>query len=144
MPLKPGQFSYKHSQKTLHSSPVRASYGVHFVDPASDWYSASVHVIIYVTSYNIGPRYGGTRLYIQYKRIFTNDTYPGCFMLRAIRNALAYLAGGSKIIQNMLVNAGSYDRPVVLYNFFLKVEYFRFIVNITLTHIWNFSLLDDV
>ena len=56
-------------------------------------------------------------------------------MLRAIRNALAYLAGGSKIIQNMLVNAGSYDRPVVLYTFFFKVEYFRFIVNMPLTHI---------
>ena len=34
-----------------------------FVDPASDWYSASVPVIIYVISYNNGPRYNGTRLY---------------------------------------------------------------------------------
>ena len=34
--------------------PVRATYGVSFVDPVSDWYSVSVLVIIYVISYNIG------------------------------------------------------------------------------------------
>ena len=50
-------FSQK-SQKT-----VRARYGVSFVDPASDWYSTSIPLIIYVMSYNIGPRYNGTRLY---------------------------------------------------------------------------------
>ena len=33
-----------------------------FVDPASSWYHALVPVIIYVISYNIGPRYNGTRL----------------------------------------------------------------------------------
>ena len=38
-----------------HSSPVR--------DPASDWYSASVPLVIYVISYNIGPPYNDTRLY---------------------------------------------------------------------------------
>ena len=38
-------------------------YGVSFVDPASDRYSAWVHVIIYVIFYNIGLRYNGTRLY---------------------------------------------------------------------------------
>ena len=32
-------------------SPVRARYGVSSVDPASNWYSASVPVIIYVISY---------------------------------------------------------------------------------------------
>ena len=37
-----------------HSLPVRARYGVLFVDSASDWYSASFSVIIYVISYNIG------------------------------------------------------------------------------------------
>ena len=35
------------------------------MDPVSDWYSASVSVIIYVISYNIGPHYNGTGLYIQ-------------------------------------------------------------------------------
>ena len=53
MPLSRSHF-LKYSQ--------RASYGVSFVDPASDWYSASVPVIINVTSYNIGPHYNGTRL----------------------------------------------------------------------------------
>ena len=38
-------------------------YGVSFVDPAYDWYSASVPVIIYVISYNIGP-HNGTQLYM--------------------------------------------------------------------------------
>ena len=53
----------QNSQKTPHSSTVRSGYGVSFVDPASDWYSASVPVIIYVIHYNIGPRYNGTRLW---------------------------------------------------------------------------------
>ena len=44
-------------QKTPHSSPVSARYGVSFVDPASGWYSAWVPVIIHVISCNIGPRY---------------------------------------------------------------------------------------
>ena len=48
------------------SLPFRVRYGVSFVDPASDWHSASVPVIIYVISYNIGQRYYGTPLYIQY------------------------------------------------------------------------------
>ena len=33
-------------------------------DPKSDWYSASVHAIIYVISYNFGPCYNVTRLYL--------------------------------------------------------------------------------
>ena len=44
-------------------SPIRTSYGVSFVDQASDWYSASVSVIIYVVSYNIGLHYKSTWLY---------------------------------------------------------------------------------
>ena len=35
-----------------------------FVDPASDWYSASVPVIIYEITYNIEPRYNNTQLYM--------------------------------------------------------------------------------
>ena len=54
--------SHKYSQKTSHSSPARARYGVSFVYPTSDWYSASVPVIINVISYNIRLRYNGTRL----------------------------------------------------------------------------------
>ena len=54
VPLLYGQYSHKYSQKTPHSSPVRARYGVSFVDPASDWYSASVWIIIYEISYNSG------------------------------------------------------------------------------------------
>ena len=50
--------------KPPHSSPVRARYEVHFVDSASDLYSASVTLIVYVISYNIGPRYNGTWLYM--------------------------------------------------------------------------------
>ena len=57
------QFSRKYSEKTPHSSPVRARYGVFFVDPASEWYSPSDPAIIHVISYNIGQCYNGTRLY---------------------------------------------------------------------------------
>ena len=46
--------------KIPHTSPVKARYGVSFVDPASDWYSASVLQIIYVISYNTGLCYNGT------------------------------------------------------------------------------------
>ena len=59
VPLYHGQFCHKYSQETSHSSPVRASYGVFFVDPASDWYSATVPVIVYVITCNIGSRYNG-------------------------------------------------------------------------------------
>ena len=55
-------FFHKYSQKTPQGSPVRSRYVVSYVDPASGWYSASVPVIIYVNSYNIEPRYNGTRL----------------------------------------------------------------------------------
>ena len=54
----------KYSQKTPHSSPIRVRYGVSFVDPASDWYHASVHVSIYEIFYNIRLHYNGTRLYL--------------------------------------------------------------------------------
>ena len=57
------QSSHKYSQKTPHSSPARVTNGVSFVNPASDWYSALVPVIIYVISYNIGQRYNDTRLF---------------------------------------------------------------------------------
>ena len=56
------QFSYKYSQKTPDSSPVRVKYWVSFVDPVSDWCSASVPLIIYLASYNIAPGYNGTQL----------------------------------------------------------------------------------
>ena len=54
---------HKHSQKPPHNSPVREMYEMYFVDPVSDWYSASAPVIIYVISYNSGSRYNSTRLY---------------------------------------------------------------------------------
>ena len=53
VPLWCVQFSHKYSQNTPHSSPVRPRYGVSFVDPASDWCSASVPAIIYAISYDI-------------------------------------------------------------------------------------------
>ena len=45
------QFSHKYSQKTLHISPVRARYGVSFVDSASDGHSVWVPVIIIIVRY---------------------------------------------------------------------------------------------
>ena len=46
--------------KDTHSSPVRASYGVCFVDPASDWYSTWVPAIIYAIFYCTGLCFNGT------------------------------------------------------------------------------------
>ena len=60
----PSQFSQKYSQKTSHSSPVRARYEVSFVNPASDWYSAWVPAIIYAISYYIWLRCNSIWLYI--------------------------------------------------------------------------------
>ena len=51
--------------KDTHISPVRARYGVSFLDPASDWHWASIPAIIHAISYYIGPRYNGTRLYYE-------------------------------------------------------------------------------
>ena len=45
-----------------------------FVDPASDGYFASVSVIIYVMSYNIGPHYNGTWLYLFFSLTQTDST----------------------------------------------------------------------
>ena len=53
----------KYSQRTPHSSPARARYGVYFVDPKSGWHSDAFPVIIHVICYNIRPRYNGTQLY---------------------------------------------------------------------------------
>ena len=49
------------------------------MDQTSDWYSASVSVIIYVISYNIGPRYNGIRLYIEwhFTSLKFNSLAPG-------------------------------------------------------------------
>ena len=43
--------------------PIARPLGLLSVDPASAWFSDPVSLIIYVISYNIGPRYNGTRLY---------------------------------------------------------------------------------
>ena len=45
-----------------------------FVHPAFDWYSVSVPVIIYVISYDIGPRYNGTRMYMSTDRIIIGSS----------------------------------------------------------------------
>ena len=58
-------FFHKYPQRTLHSSPGRARYGVSFVDSASVWYSTSVPAVIYAMSCYIGSRYNGTWLYFQ-------------------------------------------------------------------------------
>ena len=56
-------FSPKSSQQTLHSSPMRARYGVSVVILKSNSHSATVIAVPYVISWKIGPRYNGTWLY---------------------------------------------------------------------------------
>ena len=62
-----------HKRQTPHGSPVRARYGVSFVDLASDWYSASVPVIIYVIPCNIRLCYNGSWLYLVHHYRQTSD-----------------------------------------------------------------------
>ena len=47
-----GQLSPKSSRKAPHSSPIRASYGIFFVNITSDAYFASVIVVPHVESRN--------------------------------------------------------------------------------------------
>ena len=62
VPLKRGQFSPKSSQWTLHSSPVRARYGVFFVNLKSDTYSELVNAVVCKISCYSGAGYNGTQL----------------------------------------------------------------------------------
>ena len=55
------QFSHKYSQNIPHTLPAR--YMVFFVDPASDWYSTSILVIIHIITYNSMLHYNHTHLY---------------------------------------------------------------------------------
>ena len=73
--IKYSQFSHKYSQNTPHNSPIRSRYGVSFVGPASYRCSVSVSVIIYVISYNNGPRYNSTRLQLNVSRHVWSDTW---------------------------------------------------------------------
>ena len=77
--------------KDTHSSPVRARHGVSFVDSACDGHAAAVRAIIYVISYNIEPRYNGTRLYmskVQYVPCPTHVPYETC-----VNNVIAFDGG---------------------------------------------------
>ena len=52
---------------TIHKRhPIARTLEQGLFYPASDWYSASVPVIIYVIAYNIWPCYNGTWPYIEY------------------------------------------------------------------------------
>ena len=56
------KFSPKSSQNTPHNSPVRARYGVSFVNITSDAYLASVIVVPYAKWCYAWPYYTGNRL----------------------------------------------------------------------------------
>ena len=81
--------------KTAHNSPVRVCYEMLFVDLALDWYYASVLVIIYVISYNIGPGYNGTPLY---------------FLLELITQSLCFAAGAGNCTDPLI------DFPRAIYS----------------------------
>ena len=67
--LQRGQFSHKYSQKTPHSSPVRARYGMSFVG-SSIWLTFCHSSCNY--SCNIWPRHNGTWLY------FSTPNHSSC------------------------------------------------------------------
>ena len=60
----------------------RPRYGMSFVDPASDRYSASIPVIINAIDYNIWPRYNDTRLY------WVLPEYSGLRLCQSVRNTI--------------------------------------------------------
>ena len=64
VPLLHDQFFTKSSLRTPHSSPVRARYGVSFVNSNSDLYSTSVTAVLCAISCYTGLHYNGTRLYL--------------------------------------------------------------------------------
>ena len=51
-----------HERQSI-ARPLGRAMGVSFVDPACDWYSSPVPVIIHAISYNIGLHYNGSGLY---------------------------------------------------------------------------------
>ena len=69
--LKRCRFSAQSSQKTPHSSPARASYGVSFVNITSDSCSASVIFVPYAKSCYLGQHYNGISLHLWI--IFSSD-----------------------------------------------------------------------
>ena len=79
-------------------------YGLSSVDPASDWYSASVPAIIYAISYNIEPRYDGTRLYKEFLISVLNiDTvlYKHIFMYMVVKNLRIFAAALQQNVMRM-------------------------------------------
>ena len=59
-----------HNRHPIIAHPSGRDMGCLFVDPASDWYSASISIIAYAISYDIGLRYNGTLLYYYYYHYF--------------------------------------------------------------------------
>ena len=59
-----------------------------FVDPASDWYSATVPAIINVISYNIRPRYKGTPLYVEMRHAIKTEVVGATIMDAATHDKL--------------------------------------------------------
>ena len=59
-------FFQKSPQRSFHSSPVKASYGVSFVGSNSGWYLVSATAVIRAITWYIGPRFSGSRLYIKF------------------------------------------------------------------------------
>ena len=66
--------SSKYSQKTPHSSPVTASYGVSFVGSASDRYSASMPAMMCAISCYVGLHYNSIRMYPETMIVLTHQT----------------------------------------------------------------------
>ena len=77
MNQKPCMTSWITDSKVLYNT-VRYRYNAAFsivVDPAWDWYSASVSMNIYAMSYNLGPRYKALNCISEVRktpRIFSN------------------------------------------------------------------------
>ena len=61
-------------KKTLHSSPVRASYGVSFVNTYSDLCNTALNEVLYKISHYIGLHYNSTILYLHLQSFLNPET----------------------------------------------------------------------
>ena len=66
-----------HLSKTHHSSPVRVTYGMSFVDSISDLCSAPATAVIYAISCYTGPNHNGTQQYLSYLSTATDAAELG-------------------------------------------------------------------
>ena len=71
--------------------PLGRGVGCLLSNPASDWYSATVPVIIYAISCYIRPRYNGTRLYYLIFKLSSTFVYMATLQVYTLHDEVSYI-----------------------------------------------------